>query len=95
MRNLQSNISTIGNTIVRQGSQLIVRSEVLRSLCADSIAALASYASRLSIEMSGASGHWPNVVRGFMKPRVRTARCFATVNQRQRRHDHLCPRAVA
>ncbi len=44
MRQLQLNISSTGNEFVRQGKQLIVRVEVLRSLCANSISALRSHA---------------------------------------------------
>ena len=47
MRQLQMNIGTVGKTIVRQGFKLIVRVEVLRSLCANSDSALRLYASRL------------------------------------------------
>ena len=98
MRKLQSTISTIvsnmGNTIVRLGNQLIVRGEVLRSLCANSLDALAFYASRLLAELSDASRPWPSVMYG-MKPCVRTALCFATVKQTTRRHDIACHRTVA
>ncbi len=76
MRNLQTTISTI----VRQGNQLIVRGEVLRSLCARSLAALAFYASR----------HWPNVMCG-VKPRMQ----FAVVKPGKRRHNTTCPRTIA
>jgi len=101
MRNLQSTISTIvsniGNTIlgvgiVRQGKQLIVRGEVLRSLCANSLDALAFYATEL---IAVASRPWPSV----MKPCLRTAVCLATVEQTTRRHhtvfhNTMCHRSV-
>jgi len=96
MRNLQSTISTIvsniGNTIigvgiVRQGKQLIVRGEVLRSLCANSLDALAFYASRL---IADASRPWPSV----MKPSFRSAVCLAPVEQTTRRHHTACHRSL-
>ncbi len=83
MRNLQSRLSIIStsndNVVVRLVNQLIVRAEVLRSLCANSLDALAFYAS------------WPSVTSGA-KPRIRTALCFATVKQTQRRHHTMCHR---
>lgn len=90
MRNLQTTISTI----VRQGSQLIVRGEVLRSFCANSLNALANYASWQIAKLSDASRPWPSVMDG-LKPSVRTAVCFATVKQTTRRHDIVCRHASA
>jgi len=83
MRKLQCTISTfgnnMGNTLVRQGNKLIVRGEVLRTLCANSLDALALYASWA----------WPGVMYG-VKPCVRTAVCFATVKQTTRQHAIAC-----
>ena len=62
MRQLQMNIGTVGKTIVRQGFQLIVRVEVLRSLCANSGSALRLYASRLLRIARGAAWHEPSMV---------------------------------
>ena len=94
MRNLQNIISIFGNVIVRQGNLLIVSVETLRSLCACFLTALHSYASRLSVELSDATWQWPTGMCG-LKPRVRTARCFAMVKQRERRHELMCHRPVA
>ncbi|MCA9232017.1 MAG: hypothetical protein KDA57_15320 [Planctomycetales bacterium] len=94
MRNLLSNISIFGNVIVRQGNQLIVRGEVLRSLCANSIEALAIDASLLLGELADALRSWPGTLCG-MKPRVRMALCFATVKQTPRRHYVTCHRTAA
>jgi len=95
MRKLHSHVSTLGNLLVRQGRQLIVRDEALRSLCASIITLLHSYASRLEVELRDALRHGPLGTYG-MKPRVlATARCFATAKQRQRRHDWMCRRPVA
>lgn len=106
MRNFQNNISNFGNVVrvvVRQGNQLVVSNESLRSLRASSLsssclAALSSYASYLAGWLSGDA--WQGPAQTCNKPRVGTANCFALaiaaiVKQDQRRHQIMCPRAAA
>ncbi len=82
MRILQSNIGIFGN-IIRQGKQLIVRREELRSLCAV-----------YSLQGSFLLGILKSLSLAWLSPRVGVARCFATATQPQRRHV-MCHRTVA
>ena len=98
MRQLQMNIGTVGKTIVRQGFQLIVRVEVLRSLCANSGSALRLYASRLLRIARGAAWHEPSMVG--MKHASVMACCptpadMAAAGQHRRRHEIACLRTAA
>ncbi len=76
MRNISSTISTLGNQIIRQGIQLIVRREEFRSLCVHSSYALRWLASRMS---GDARWHMP----GGM-PAKHMACCFALAKHQVR-----------
>ena len=93
MRQLQSNISTLGKTIVRQGNQLIVRVGVLRSLRANSLSALRDYASRLFAVLCDVVWQVSGITR--VKPAACTARCFAQAMQHPRGHAMSCHRTAA
>jgi len=107
MRKLQNIISIFGNVVtdivVRQGNQLVVRIESLRSLRARHLSTLRSYASELALVLR--SGDWQGPYLAWNKPRVGTATCFASamttslvaavVKQDQRRHQIMCHRAAA
>lgn len=82
MRILQSNISIFGNMIIRQGKQLIVRREELRSFCAVSF-----------LHGSSLLGILKSLSLAWLSPRVGVTRCFATATQPQRRHV-MCHRTA-
>ena len=99
MRKLQNTVSTLGNVNVRQGNQLVVRVEALRSLCASFLSALHSYASGLADRVRLDAWQGP-AMTWFNEPRVGTATCLgmaikAIVKQDQRRHEIMCHRAAA
>ena len=103
MRKFQNIISIFGNGIVRQGNQLVVRIEFLRSLGANSNSALHFYASQLALWLRNDA--WQGPYQACNKPRLGTAPCFApaiatsfvvaVVKQDQRRHQIMCHRAAA
>ena len=95
MRKFRGNVSIFGNPVVRQDHRLIVRGEALRSLCASSIAALHSSASRLLVELRDALRHWPIGTYGMKPCVVTTARCFVPAMQRPWRHAQVRRRPVA
>ena len=103
MRKLQNTVSTLGNVNVRQGNQLIVGVEALRSLCANLYSALRSYTSRLAIVLrrdvwQGPSASWlPSIIDGT---RLDTGTSFASaikavVKRPERRHQIMCHRTAA
>jgi len=100
MRNFQNNISNFGNVVnrvvVRQGNQLVVRIESLRSLRASrSISALYSYASELALWLRDDA--WQGLSLAWHKKHVGTVACFVTAvtKQDQRRHPIMCHRTAA
>ena len=62
MRKIQNIISTFGTIIARQGKQLVVRIESLRSLCARFLSALSSYASELALGLRNDA--WQGLLTG-------------------------------
>lgn len=95
MRKFQNIVSTFGFGFVRQGNELVVGIESVRSLCASSYLALHSYSSRLASWLAGDA--WQGPAKPCNKPRVRTAACITTtvVTQAQRGHEIMCHRAAA
>lgn len=99
MRKLQNIISNFGKQIVRQGNELVVRIDALRSLRASS-SALSHGASALSL-----ADYWLGMVgRSWQAPAmavaaIGTVGCTTTdtyvVKQPQRRHQIMCHRAAA
>jgi|GEM_PF-2014375 len=100
MRKLQNIVSNLGNILVRQGNQLVVRIESLRSLRASSqLSALYSYALQLASRLGGDAWQGPSPM-ACKKPRVGKAACFAAVitvvvKHNPRRHEIMCHRAAA
>ena len=105
MRKLQNIISIFGNVLVRQGYQLVVRIESLRSLRASSsISALRYYAFELALVLRHGAWQGPSPAWSLLlisnTARVGTASCFASVGkesvvkQDQRRHQIMCHRTA-
>lgn len=97
MRNLQTDLSTFGNLIVRS-IQLIVSGEDLRSLGVNSLTALRANVSRLYADCCDTFWQWLRPSKSWActswaTPRLGAVSCFATVKQRQRRHE-MCHRTA-
>ncbi len=82
MRKVQNIISTFGTIIARQGKQLVVRIESLRSLCARFLSALSSYASELALGLRNDA--WQGLCMTWWLPNVVVP--VVVVKQSRRRH---------
>ena len=95
MRKLQNTVSYFGNVNVRQGNQLVVRVEALRSLCASFLSALPKCASKLAKSLRDDAWQALYAMRQVLP--VGTVGCLVTpvITHRQRRHEIMCHRAAA